>query len=533
MIELSFQDVEVGELLDLIARQFDVQVVISGDVSGRLRSINLTNKTPEAAIRHVVAAANLKWRKLEDGTFLIGKQLPEGDSVLTDIKVLNSQTQKSPPHSFDNSDLSRNTLPSLGSEDPFSSLPANTDIPSLVGTTNLSGQKRQHMVRIRNVPPAVMAYWLDPANNPVPLQLQFPGNTQEQYGKQPIAEDALGAGDQAAQGGNVSPLTQFNNANSSFNPYTQRSSAELRSNAQFGGGGGGGAGGAGGASIQRPEGVDRIVAIDAQNALLVFGTDEGVRSLQEIINFLDRPVRQVEIEAQFVTVRAGDSSAFGIQFNASRNGFVVNSDPGLPQTNFVTGGQQVGFVGANFQAVLTTLVSQNRAKVITAPRVTTLNNLTASLLARTDTPVVLSSSRENPVTGVITTTVRLLFIRTAIGLIVTPTINADDTVTVVLQPQVAIPTPSGVPGFANIPIVNTQSLATIANVRDGDTLALGGLRNAVQSRGGTRIPILSDLPLIGGLFRSRTNVTDDAELIIFLTARIVRRAGDEEPVPGT
>lgn len=531
MIELSFQDVEVGELLDLIARQFDVQVVISGDVSGRLRSINLTNKTPEAAIRHVVAAANLKWRKLEDGTFLIGKNLPEDNFVLTDIKVLNPQAEKNLPRSFDNSDLSRNTLPALGTEDPLSSLPANIDIPSLVGTTNLSGQKRQHMVRVRNVPPAVMAYWLDPANNTVPLQLQVSGNTQGQYGQQPTVEEGLGAADQAAQGGG-SPLTQFNGANSSFNPYTQRSSAELRSNAQFGGGGGGG-GGAGGASIQRPEGVDRIVAIDAQNALLVFGTDEGVRSLQEIISFLDRPLRQVEIEAQFVTVRAGDSSAFGIQFNVNRNGFIAGSDPGLPQTNFVTGGQQVGFVGPNFQAVLTTLVSQNRAKVITAPRVTTLNNLTASLESITQTPFVLSQSRENPVTGVITTTVRLFRIFTRIGLIVTPTINADDTVTVVMQPQVEIPTPSGIPGFANIPIVNTQRVVTIANVRDGDTIALGGLRNATQTRGGTRIPLLSDLPLIGGLFRSRTNISDDQELIIFLTARIVRRAGDEDPVPGT
>jgi len=373
----------------------------------------------------------------------------------------------------------------------------------------------------------------------------------------------------AAQNGNYLPASQYPNpyalpngnsygAGGGFNqfasPYTQ-------DNAQFGfgqgnngggnrggrnggrggrggqqGGRGGrnggqnGGGNGGGGVFELPEGVDSITAVDPQNALLVFSTAEGFQRLQDIVNFLDLPLRQVEIEAQFVSVNTSDINALGIDYQTSNGPFTVNAtgfQPGAPSTG---GSFQLGFVRGNFQASLRALLQQNRAKVVTAPRVTAINNLTATLTSQTSTPVVTVSTQAG-IGGNIAQGQNVNFITTGIGLTVTPTINNDDTITVVMQPQVQQQSLSA-GGLA--PSVTSQSVQTVANVRDGDTIVLGGLRTKTIARNRQEIPLLSRIPIIGALFRRKEESNVDQDLIIFLTARIIRRAPvEDQAVPGT
>ncbi|HVF09159.1 MAG TPA: hypothetical protein VNA16_00030 [Abditibacteriaceae bacterium] len=292
----------------------------------------------------------------------------------------------------------------------------------------------------------------------------------------------------------------------------------------------GGATGSGGGSFELPEGVDQIIAVDPQNALLVYGTEEGVRRLETIIAYLDRPLRQVEIEAQFVTVTQSSLSAFGIDWSGANNGPFTTSVNGLAPSPG-PGTFSLGYLRGNFQATLRAQVSQNRAKTVSSPRVTAINNLTASLFTSVSQPLLLSSATTG-IGGQTGESQNLVFITTSVGLTVTPTINNDDTITVVMQPQVQNPNLVNV-GGQTIPAPITQTVQTIANVRDGDTIALGGLRTKRSARGGARIPILSNIPFIGQFFRENRKSDSDEDLIIFLTARILRRAEDTEPVPGT
>lgn len=518
--QINVRDMEVADLLQLISEQFNVPLVIAGDVTGKLPYVNLTNKTPEAAIQAVVNAANLKYRKQEDGTFLVGKTLPEEAPSIA------------PPIAPDNKGFDA-SLPPLSNSDFATPHVDDIAIPQLSGITPTSERKRTHVIRVRNVPPNVMAYWLDPANNEAPPQFKVAAGNVANYGNRAVASNALGSADQTLNDNGANPTAAFSGTNPNYNPYTSRSNAEIRSFPQVGGnprgGGAGGAAAAAATTFDRPAGVDRIAAIDAQNVLLVFGTDDGVRELQEIISLLDRPLRQVEIEAQFVTVSTSDSRSFGIDYTATRNNFTASS------VGNTGGGLTVSYVGANFSATLTALLNRNRAKVITAPRVTAINNLTAELISQTSSPLILTVTNNivNNNTTTQAVTQRLIYITTNIGLTVTPTINNDDTVTVLMQPELESQTPAGLLGNPSIPLITSQRVRTTANVRDGETIALGGLRSAQTSRGQNKIPLLGDLPLVGVFFRSR-NVTDnDSELIIFLTARIVRRAGDDDVVPGT
>jgi len=345
-----------------------------------------------------------------------------------------------------------------------------------------------------------------------------------------------------------------------YSAYSQYNTPYMQGSAQFGnnnrGGGNNRSGGFGGGNnsnsegvLEAPKGIGTIISIDAQNALLVYGTADGVAQLRQIIDFLDRPIRQVEIEAQFVDVGTTDARAFGLSISSNNQDSTdtnsISSNLGtVPATE---GGTSLTAKFGSFQATLKALVSNKKARIVNSPRVTTLNNLTATLFSSTSTPIVLSSTTSG-IGGQVGSQQNAFFLTTSIGLVVTPTINNDDTITVFLTPQVQVQTPvqtTTTGGSSNnnssnnsstassIPSFTSQYLTTVATVKDGDTIVLGGLRTKNVSYTENDIPILSKIPIIGGLFKSKQKNDNDDELVIFLTARILHRTDDLAPLPGT
>src|SRR5690606_36792941 len=117
-----------------------------------------------------------------------------------------------------------------------------------------------------------------------------------------------------------------------------------------------------------------------QNTLLVYGTAEGITQLRQIIDFLDRPIRQVEIEAQFVDVGTTDAKAFGLNISSR---ITDDDDDSSVASNFGTlpsgsGGTSLTARFGSYQATLKALLSNKKARIVNSPRVTTLNNLTAT-----------------------------------------------------------------------------------------------------------------------------------------------------------
>ena len=108
-----------------------------------------------------------------------------------------------------------------------------------------------------------------------------------------------------------------------------------------------------------PGDIERIISIDPQNVILITGgSEEDLRRLQELIDVLDQPLRQVELEAQYVEIETTAIAGSGIDFFAGFNNL------------------QVGFVRGNFTKLLNRLIAQNKAKIVAAPPASAFNNLT-------------------------------------------------------------------------------------------------------------------------------------------------------------
>jgi hypothetical protein len=191
-------------------------------------------------------------------------------------------------------------------------------------------------------------------------------------------------------------------------------------------------------------GIESITATAAKNELLVKGTPEAVQKLKEIIEFLDRPVKQVGIKVWFVEVDATEMAGLtGFQPKASPTKFVAKTSN---ETNT--------FVFNNsFLKKFQPLIQSQRAKILQFAQVTTWNNSTAK-----------ASWNDNAVTP-------------QMDLEVTPTIQNDDTITIYLTPKVVSKKMSG-------EILSSQYISTVANVKADDvivvsTLNLQGTERAV------------------------------------------------------
>ncbi|RZA21428.1 MAG: hypothetical protein EOP10_16785 [Proteobacteria bacterium] len=274
----------------------------------------------------------------------------------------------------------------------------------------------QRIIPTKNVPPALLAHWIDPKNNLAPQSL-FSGN-------QSVKNTPTGA-----KGEPVFLL---------------------------------------------PEGVKKVSPILApQLGLLVVGTEEGVRSVLDTIAFLDRPLKQVEIESLFVDISNEELKAFGVEFGANK-----------------TTGFEMGFVRGNFQSALNKALTEKRAKLITAPRVTAINNMQAKL-NWTSQVVVPRPTIEGP-----------LYTETSYSFLVTPTINNDNTVTLLMEAGGSQQPFEGINTPANLPMINRS----IANMRDGDTIVLKGYLRQSPAELGKTIP------------------AEGMDIVLFVTPRIVRQA---------
>lgn len=304
---------------------------------------------------------------------------------------------------------------------------------------------------------------------------------------------------------------------------------------QRGGAGGPGAfgpNGAGGPNGQaaslRPDGIQSIIANEQDNSLLVRGDAQGIAELKQIISLLDIPAKQVQIKVEFITANVTDVNQFGISwdFLPLPNAELETYQGNALQSTYDT---FVSYAQGNMVARLYTYLSEGRGKNISSPIITTTNNTPASIFENIEIPYVTTTTVAGSTGGAVQgQSVNFLNIPT--GLSVLPRINGDNSVTLVLNPRLEVPGTSVIPNGP--PPVTTEELTTIRTVADGETMVLGGLVTKDDTNNTTKIPILGDLPIIGGLFRTKNENINNSELLIFVTPTVLPSPGEAANLSG-
>lgn len=273
------------------------------------------------------------------------------------------------------------------------------------------------------------------------------------------------------------------------------------------------------------------------NTLLLKDTAAVIDAVKEMIEILDIPVRQVVIEARMVTVSDSVGEELGIKWGLTATGGDAATSGSLAGAEAANGGSAgsiedrlnvnlpvAGAAGTiAFQVAkladgqildleLSALEKENKAEIIASPRITTANQQTAYIEQGSEIPYVESAS--SGATSV-------SFKKAVLSLQVTPQITPDNKVIldlVITQDSKGEVIPTGIGQAVSI---DTQEISTQVLVENGETLVLGGIYQQRITNSVSKVPILGDVPYLGYLFRTTIQENRKAELLIFVTPRIV------------
>jgi type IV pilus assembly protein PilQ len=303
------------------------------------------------------------------------------------------------------------------------------------------------------------------------------------------------------------------------------------------------------------------VSIDERtNTLLVYDTVDRLADIRELVQQLDIPVRQVLIESRIVVVNDDFSRDLGV-----RSGLTYVTDDGTDGLISLTGSGQgsdqivqsgidnINDTGDPFPVDVPTIddrynvnlpidnpagrvalaildsdylldlelqaaQSEGRGEIISTPRVITANQQEALIKQGVEIPFQESAS-----SGATTTQ----FKEAVLSLRVTPQITPDDRIIMDLQvnqDSVGEFVPSATGGL--VPSIDTREVMTQVLVNDGETVVLGGIFETETRETISKVPLLGDIPGVGRLFKSTSNLSDKAELLIFVTPKVLREGSN-------
>ena len=333
------------------------------------------------------------------------------------------------------------------------------------GLRTVMSAAHEQRIQLQNVSPSMMAWWLDPDKHPEPVQMR--GSRDNRQANPLIADKA--------------------------NPDKEIPAL--------------------------PADIARIETLDSQNALLVVGTEAGLSELAKVVALLDKPLRQVEVQGQFVVISPEDAKSLGIS---------ISSDPKKRYSAFP--------LNAGTLARIAALKTQNKISVLSTPRVLAIENLTAAISSRIGQPVFIDIAARLEPGGAAVKLIgadSLMLVTTNSTFTVTPTIVGDNSLQLQLAParilQLEQPqfssrplrpwnediTPAQMrdemrhnPTPSPISLRALEGALTTVNVKDGETFALTGFNSHFFS----------------SFMEDDKNPAQN--VIILVTPHIVRRAED-------
>lgn len=272
-----------------------------------------------------------------------------------------------------------------------------------------------------------------------------------------------------------------------------------------------------GAGVFQIPGIQQILVVSTVNSLIVYGTPEAIEQLRQLIDLIDIPPDQIEIESQFVALQRNAQQALGINW-------AVGGDDVVVATSGMPGGTQftIGFVRGNLRATLGVLLSRGEGKVLRAPRVVTTNNQPATIMFSTVQPIFMDMLQVDQFGNPIRITLPVP-VQIPVGFVALPRVNADMSVTIFITPMISeitgyVTNPVG----GSVPIFTTASTTAYLTVRDGESFAIGGLTRGSTSTAITEVPLLARLPIIGELFKGTQKQRSEDDIIIFVTPHVIR-----------
>lgn len=514
-LELVLRETPLGVAMNSLTLQTGVQILFvdpEGKLLARKVSLNVTAKNVEEAIRRICTAAQCYYRKDEDGVYEISLEPPKPKgSAHAPAEGMTATTAEAL--------LPRNEVFEkifLQYTDPRAMLQILMSNSFAVGQKPRPGSSVEELKELDIIPGIV---------DPTTGRYIPPPTYVDPNAARSLIAPGVNTGAGALLGSSLTAAGQFGGGFPGGGIGAPGGVGGIGAPGGIGGGLGAGVGGGLGAGLGAgvggtgllPQGISGVLAYPLDNSLLVRGDADAITDLKQVIRLLDIPPKQIQIKVEQIRIETNVQKALGIDWDVVTNDFAASSLLGQS-----TGGSiNIAYASGNFRARLAALLTQGKATIIDSATVSTMNNVPAIIQTLSVSWVFLPQRQQIQGAGLVTVFVpQPIAIPTS--LIATPRVNADGSVTMLIPFTISRPSGESVsPDGQRIPNQISTQLFVLRRVPSGGTVVLGAISNKDDSQSENRIPLLSELPIIGNLFRSRLNRKNDQETLFFFTPTVL------------
>jgi general secretion pathway protein D len=290
----------------------------------------------------------------------------------------------------------------------------------------------------------------------------------------------------------------------------------------------------------RPGSMASVTADPRSNSVIMYADDAEYQSLLSIVRQLDVTPPQVLIEATVAEVQLNDQLQFGVQWYLQSlpsvaGGFLAGTAAsgtatpvaGSPPISPSFPGLNLTYMGTNVQVALNALSTITEVQLLATPRMLVLANDTATLEVGSSVPIITSSSSGIQANSLVVNSVD--YRDTGVVLTVTPRVGANGEIYIDVQQEVsdvAATTTSDI----DSPTIEQRKFHTQIAVESGQVVAIGGLIQTNRTKTQSGVPGVSQIPLLGALFRQRQDTHTRDELVVFLKPTLVRSRSEADAI---
>ncbi len=233
------------------------------------------------------------------------------------------------------------------------------------------------------------------------------------------------------------------------------------------------------------------------------GAQEDISRIKKLITSFDVPARQVMIESKVVEMSLSAMESLGVTWTGAGNGIKL-----------AVNGR--GVAGEDISAVVTALIGSGNARLIACPSISTLDDQEASVNIGSKIPFAVPVNSSSP-----SVQWAVQYIDAGVSLKITPRTGQDGRITISINPEVSSVSEWRMTAAGEFPVISTRNARTRIQVRDGQTIAIGGLINETDRDNITKIPFAGEIPLIKELFTKKTSERTRTEVVFLITPRII------------
>ena len=267
------------------------------------------------------------------------------------------------------------------------------------------------------------------------------------------------------------------------------------------------------------------------NTFVITDLPHKLDEIGTIIKAFDRKTREVFIEAKIIQVTLSDAYKWGIDWDRLFTGGQAGGLGGLsvtPESSMplgltdAFGKLTIARTGTNtLNFVLEALATIGDTKILSNPHIATEEGKEATINVLTKQPY--SETTTTTTSSATTESTAFTFVDVGVKLNVTPTINKDGYISMLIKPEVSSITsffPSET-ADQRVPVIETSNAEATVLIKDGTTIIIAGMIKDVKQKTTNKVPVLGDIPVVGKLFGNKTDTVSRTETVVFLTPRII------------